>query len=352
MLAKLALAISLSAACLGASAQTVPQDAPAPSATADSSVRPTTTAAQQHGWFWYDDPAESETAAPPPPLPPVAQSQAPTQANEPPIGSVAWIAANIDKIRDRAIDNPTKDNVELFAYVQKLAMDKSEVFANNYIQYVAANPALDETSQHPTSGYANFTVNQAVDKGRTEAMAKVAQKTAIWFFFKSDCPYCQRQTPLLKMMAAKYGFDVLPISLDNLPLVNGDYPNWVTDQGQGRALGVTVTPTMYLVHPDTKQVVFLEAGLRALPELETRVMEVARANNWLSDQDYQKAMLGLPQKYLTATFSAQSIKNPNDSAEVLAALRAAGTHSVQAADLNTLDDSTTKAPSTPWMGKN
>ena len=347
MLTKLALAISLATACFCVSAQSVTQDAPAP--TANAVPTKPSTAKGQHGWFWYDDPAEAATTPPPPP-PPVGRTSAEPTANQPEIGSGAWIAANIDKIRNRAIDNPTKDNIELFAYVQKLMMDKSEVFANAYITDVAANPALDETSRHPVSGYANFTVNEAINRNRDAALSKISKGTAIWYFFKSDCPYCQRQSGLLQKMAAKYGFDVLPISLDDLPQINGDFPDWVPDQGQGRALGVTATPTMYLVHPETKQVVFLESGLRALPELETRVMEVAKANKWLTDQEYEKAMLGLPQKFLTTTFRPEAVKDPNNSAEVLAALRAAGMHSVQNADMGTIDDSA-KAPSTPWMGK-
>lgn len=324
----------------------------APTPGAQKSVDRTAAPPQQvseseHGWFFYDDPEEeTPRPLPPPPPPPTGGSG----EAKPAVGSVAWIAANIDQIRDRAIDNPTQANVELFGYVQKLAMDKSEVFATRFVQAMAANPALDETGTHPVSGYANLSVNRSMDAGRSAALRKLAQTTAIWYFFKSDCPYCHRQSPLLEQVGEKYGFGVLPISLDNLPLQDGSYPDWIADEGQGRALGVTATPTLYLVHPPN-DVVFLSTGLRALPEIEDRIMSVARSKHWLSEEEYQKAMVGLPQKYLTTSFDPTAIKDPNDSAQVLAALRAAGMHNVQEEDLRTINQATTTDQASPWDGK-
>lgn len=303
-----------------------------------------------NGWFFYKDPKEEPRKTPKKPEPPKGGSGDGKPSH--PVGSAAWLSENLDKLKEQAIDNPTKDNIELYAYAQKIAFDKAEVFATNYIRVMSSNPALDETITNPTSSFALRELDTKKDTERLAVLQSIAQSTAIWYFFRSDCQYCHRQNPLLMLLQQEAGFSVLPISLDGRPLQDGAFGDWQPDGGQAAYLGVTSTPTLFLVRPETRQVVSLAVGQRSLPDIERRIIEISRDQNWIDGPTYQKAMRGMPQRYLTDAFDATTIADPSDPAQVLKALRAAGMHGPAQQNAN-LDDMTkaTNNNSNPWQGK-
>lgn len=320
------------------------------SAVASAQDAQSQTTPPERGWFFYHDP-KPEPPKPPPKKP--ITSPGATGKAAPKVGSAAWIAANIDRIREEAIDDPTnKSKMELYAYVQKLAMDKSEVFANAYIRTMSSNPSLDETISNPTSTFALRELGDQRDANMQAVLKKIASQTSLWYFFRSDCPYCHRENPLLGFLARDTGISILPISLDHLPMQDGSFPEWVPDAGQGAYLNVTSTPTIFLVHPATQKVASLAVGLRSLPDLQRRIVEIAREQNWIDEADYQRAMRGTPQRFLTTTFDPSTITDPNDPEQVLRALRAAGTHGATEAggDLRSINEASTPN-STPWTDK-
>ncbi|MHB8742084.1 MAG: conjugal transfer protein TraF [Sulfuricaulis sp.] len=288
-------------------------------------------AQHDQGWFFYKDPKDAPEKKPPPRPAPKPKSSADSEV----VGSVAWIRDHINQIRDRAIDNPTKDNLELFAYVQKMMMDKSEIFATKFVQTSSANPALDEGIENPVSSVAKQTQYAEIDEGFDKLMRKLSKQVAIWYFFRSDCPYCAKENPILNVYLGHYGFSVLPISTDGKPLADGSFPNWVPDHGQAEYLKVTATPTMYLVHPP-KDVILLSVGLKAGKELATRIIDIAHTHKWISDADYDNSVKGLPRRYLTQAFDPSKIDNPDDPQELLKAFRASGVFSTQSTTLQAL----------------
>ena len=65
---------------------------------------------EEEGWFWYKQEPE------PPPPPPEKKPEPAAAAGEPPKHkplSAEWLRDNLDKYRFLAIDNPTKDNMEM-----------------------------------------------------------------------------------------------------------------------------------------------------------------------------------------------------------------------------------------------
>lgn len=301
------------------------------------------------GWFFYRDPREEEKKKTPPPKP--AVPAAPADMSEK-VGSAEWIQKNLPRIMMDAINNPKdREKVELYGYVQKLAMDKSEQFANTYIRVMSANPALDETISNPTSTFALRELDSKRDTERAAVLQEIAKTTGLWYFFRSDCPYCHRQNPLLDLLQQDSGISILPISLDHQPLQDGSYPNWVADSGQGQYLGVTSTPTLFMVHPSTGQLVSLAVGQRSLPDIERRIIEISRDQNWIDEATYQRAMKGMPQRFITDAFDPSSIDDPNDPKQLLDALRRAGMHgeAQQAAALDDLQKAT-GSNATPWKG--
>lgn len=275
----------------------------------------------EEGWFWYErepePPQDSEPAplpVPPAPVPEVAPS------GPPPLSS-AWLREHLGAYRDRAIDDPTPDNVALYLYLQRVAMDKASRFAAATQRAVQFDPFLDEITQRPTANFAANLVNEQTAKQRVALLQKIASVAGVLFFFRSDCPYCEAQAPLLQILRERHGFSVLPVSIDGAPLPGDAFPTFQRDAGQAQALGVVSTPALFLARPPDG-VALISQGLLSLSQLEERLLTAALEAGWISEAEYGRtrpvvADLRLDPRLLDLPPHDQ----PDD---LLAALRAAG----------------------------
>lgn len=276
------------------------------------------------GWHFYEIP-------PPEPEPePVVPPGGAGEGAAPPL-STAWIRENLPIIRDRAIDNPTRENVEAFALLQRLSMDMAERFAG-VMQVVSQDPAIDEYARSPLTALQRAAADDVQNQASAEVMAKIAQVTGLWYFYRSDCPYCAAQDPVLKRFADASGLQVLPISLDGLPLPSGLFPDYVNDSGQAAELRVTSTPTLVLAHPETNRLYTIGAGLKTRPELSERILQIAYAEGWITDDEFARATRGQERSLMALTndqLPADLADNPSLLLEQLrsmtGAARATGT---------------------------
>ena len=201
--------------------------------------------------------------------------------------SSKWIKQKLKMYKQRAIDNPTKENVLAYLYVQKAAMDKAQKFSEVMQQVVYTNPDVDELQRSPGSqGYSTMMRDEA-NKGKDEVLRKLSNEVGIVFFFTSTCSYCLKQAPVLKMFTKLTGINVMPISLDGKALPGGFYPKFKNDSGLSKQLTVKVTPTLYLYK---KPNIFapLSRGIASITSLKDRIIKVAHAKNWITDQDLNK----------------------------------------------------------------
>jgi conjugal transfer pilus assembly protein TraF len=246
------------------------------------------------GWFWYaEEPpaAEAPEQAPEPPrdvtAPPPAAAEPESPHSAAPAGptplSAAWLRANLERYRDVAIDDPSPRNVALYLYLQRLALDKAERFAEATQRVVWSDPLLDETTRRPLATFAANLVNREAAANREAALTETAKVAGLWFLFRSDCPYCEAQAPLLEVLTARYGFDVQAVSLDGKPLPGGFFPDFRTDRGQARTLGVVSTPALFLARPPNG-IVPLAQGVLSLAELQRRIVHAATEAGWIAPE--------------------------------------------------------------------
>lgn len=240
---------------------------------------------QERGWFYYEPiPAPKEPEPPPPPPPP--SGGPPASADTVPLSS-AWLRKNLPVYLDRAIDQPTLDNVRRYRYLERLAMDRSSAYSDTSARLTLLDPLLDEQRVSPLTAVAKATRSREIEADRRRILGRIAAESGLWFFFRSDCPYCHAQVAALEAIRNVHGFSVLPISVDHLPLVNGAFPNFVRDQGHAAKLGVQVTPALYLVNRDGS-VLPLATGLQTMDQLEYRITELGHALGWISDEDMDR----------------------------------------------------------------
>lgn len=275
------------------------------------------------GWFWYErmpDMIEEEKPMPAPaPAPAAAVPQFPSY------GSAAWIKSAMPALLEKATDEPTRENVAAYYYVQRMMKDKSEAFAEMSQQVVTADPWLDENTRRPIAQFGSDAVNRKADLLKEQAVLETAQKAGFWFFFKGDCDFCNMQSPILKYLQHKYGFHVVGISLDGTALANGDYPDFLVDHGQAlkisQDMGVDMnfTPSLFLVKPPGK-IVPITFGLTSGDEILQRVLMQAAAEGWIDRETYEGTKKTRKDMNIAGSSIDSSIA-PDDSQAIMKAVQ-------------------------------
>nr|WP_245535884.1 conjugal transfer protein TraF [Thiorhodococcus drewsii] len=283
---------------------------------------------QAEGWFWY----QTEPSVPPPtptePEPESKKEPPPTPSSETPAGkiassgsaplSAAWLRAHLEDYRLQAIDDPSPTRVALYLYLQKLALDKASRFTESFQRVVQADPYLDETTRRPVGNYANL-LNRVAGEQRDQVLQTLAKEAGIWLFYRSDCPYCAAQAPVLRLLAQRQGFAIQAIALDGRPLPGGAFPDFRPDAGQAQRLRVVSTPALFLVRPPDG-IVPLAQGLLSLTDLEQRILLAAHEAGWIDADSYDRT------RPLVAALSVDAsdafpAEVPEDPTDFLALLR-------------------------------
>ena len=155
-------------------------------------------------------------------------------------------------------------------------IDKASVFADVAQRVIWANPEFDYTvTGRPVNAKALEVFDRAQINAREGTAMALAKDHALFFFFRSDCPYCHQFGPYLKEFEAKFGLAVVPISVDGGPLLPA-YPNPKIDNGIARALDVREVPALFLVEPRGGKIVPIGYGVLSESELLERLQVVSQ----------------------------------------------------------------------------
>ncbi|WP_022635566.1 MULTISPECIES: conjugal transfer protein TraF [Gammaproteobacteria] len=249
---------------------------------------------KEEGWFWYkEEPKEPEKKPEKPKPKPVAEAKpAPSKPTDPqPSGpemfSAKWFRENLPKYKDLAWNDPTVENVRTFLYLQRFAIDRSEQFSDATELAVVGDPFLDEITRRPAATFASQQVDRDAGNAKNMLLKSVADRVGIFFFYKSDDDYSELQAPLIKMLEQGEGFSIIPVSMDGKPLPSGIFPNYKTDEGHAKQLGIVTFPAVYLASPDG-QFAPIGQGPMSLPELNHRILVAAKRNGWVSDEEFNR----------------------------------------------------------------
>lgn len=284
---------------------------------------------KERGWFWYEDPDSEEDMAeielpapPPPPAPEKTTEPAPAAPPGPKPLSAEWLRKNMEKYRDKAIDDPTHENVSAYMYLQRVMLDKAEKFTEVSQRVVMADSVLDENSRRPIATFGAFAKDEMSTKGIEKAAKKLAESAGLWFFYASTCEFCVKEAGVLKGLMNAYGFKVLPIALDGLPLPSGEFPDFTIDRGQAKKLGVETTPALFLVKPgESGGALQLGQGLLSGDEIIKRAIALSNENGWLNDDEYQDTLKVNPIQVDNRTLQNIDEKTVNDPGELVRIIR-------------------------------
>lgn len=228
---------------------------------------------RERGWFWYEDPAAKrkaaitkptrEAGAEVPATPVLTPREILKQQGE------AW-----ENSLATAILHPTKDNTQRFLALSSRIQQQSQAFATGFKQAIWVTPEFDYTLQKPRTTQAIVAHNQQERRLSEGELYRLAQRHGLIFFFRSDCPYCHRFSPVLKKFSDQYGFTVIPVALDGVGLPDFPYPK--RNEAMGRKLNVSVVPAVFMVNPDSNAVSTVGYGYADWSTLTQKVLFAAQ----------------------------------------------------------------------------
>ncbi len=221
---------------------------------------------RQHreGWFWYRDPVPPKTP------PPATAKKKPKDLRD-----FDALQQRLEDLKRVAVMNPSDTNLLAYMRLQRLVMDKSQVFADRWQRLVWSAPDLDYgMTGRPTNAMAiNVFDDQQRDRD-AQTVRTLAATHGLIFVFRSDCPFCHRFAPILKRFELDYGMTVLAVSLDGGTLP--DYPDARRDNGIAAQLNTTTVPAIYLTAPARREIRPVGFGLMSMSDLLERVAALAR----------------------------------------------------------------------------
>jgi conjugal transfer pilus assembly protein TraF len=232
----------------------------------------------ERGWHWYEDPPEEPKARPAPKG--KAVSPEPKRAAErvrkaPELVAFEALQKRMEELQHIAYMNPTEENVRNYLEMQAFVVEKSSYFADVWQRVVWATPDLDYTvTGRPVNAKALEVFNDETQRERAQTVSALSKSHVLFFFFRSDCPYCHMFAPYLREFEAKFGLKIEAVSLDGGPLP--EFPRPRIDNGIARTLDVKHVPALYLADPAAGRITPIGFGVLSEGELLERIQVVTR----------------------------------------------------------------------------
>lgn len=254
---------------------------------ANNAQEPTFYDGRERGWFWHEVEPEEEDVQEEQNTPPSSASVPVEQQAL----NAAWLKENLEKLMQKAIDEPTQENLAAYAYANRLLLDMGSRFSTKMQEFMELEQPLQESARRPFSQFALAEFSEERNRVVQDIMSVLKSRTHLWFFYSSTCSFCVKQIPVLQELHVRTGLPILAISMDGGVLPGLENFEIVHDEGLrvSSMFGVRVTPTMHLVDNEKRQPIPLSEGLNSLPDLEKRILLVSKEAKFITDEQYQLA---------------------------------------------------------------
>ncbi len=226
------------------------------------------------GWHFYEAPVPEEIEHPLPlgKATPTAPPTSPSRAPE--LVEFEHLQKTLEETRNIAIMRPSEANVRRYMALESQVVARASYFADVAQRVAWATPQLDPTLQgRPVNAKALEVFDQAELVDRSRAIADLGKDHVLFFFYRSDCPYCHAFAPTLAAFQARHGIQVVAISVDGGPLPS--FPNARPDNGIATTLKVSQVPAVFLAQPFTGKISPIGFGVLSESQLLERIATVS-----------------------------------------------------------------------------
>jgi conjugal transfer pilus assembly protein TraF len=212
---------------------------------------------QNLGWHFYCDPRK--------------EAASDNQQAYNPIEELESIQKELEYKKALAVLKPTEENIASYKEFQSVQVDKASYFADQYERVNWKRPDLDYTLKRPINTIGKRTWMDERNKEIKQTVENINQRYGIFFFFRSDCPYCHKYSPIIKNFAIKNNINVMAISMDGGVLE--DWPDALIDNGQSVKLDLAdkPVPATIMFDKETNTVIPLGYGLMSEEEIINRM---------------------------------------------------------------------------------
>ena len=229
-------------------------------------------------FHWYCDQQEQKAEVTPPAAPLLVPSAAAPSANASSaaqrieikdIKTAEQMRVELKRREDLAIMDPSKEKLTDYLQLWQVVQDKGSTFADSWRRVVWQTPELDYALRRPSNNLAIRTFNNDADARQEAQLRALAKDHGLIFFFKSDCPYCHTMAPAVRMMAERFGIEVLAVTVDGGGLP--DFPRPQDGRGKAQAWGVQRVPALFMGSKLTGDRVALGFGVMSQSEIMERM---------------------------------------------------------------------------------
>lgn len=228
----------------------------------------------RRGWHFYEDPEPEVQPAPSPKPIPQKREARPRDTRAPELIEFEQLQKRLEEYRNIAIIRPTEDNVRRYMQLEAQVVRQASYFSDVAQRVAWATPDLDMTLQgRPVNSKAIEVFDREQASSRVQSLADLSRSHVLFFFFRSDCPYCHAFAPTLEAFQARYGVQIVPVSVDGKGLPN--FPKFRRDNGIARTLQVTQVPAVFLAEPYTGKITPIGFGVLSESQLVERIATVA-----------------------------------------------------------------------------
>lgn len=224
---------------------------------------------KDEGWFFY-----KSKPAPPKEIPPEPKKATPQVGSGESKPAHQRLKEHGELLLGKAMVNPTEENVREYMTFQKRMFDGADKFSQIWERVLANNPNL----------YLQEHYAEDVATGMGKDIKKLAKSAGVFFFFRSDCPYCHKQVNAINDLQRRYGFKVLAVSMDG-GMIPG-LQNVRKDNGIAANLGIKAVPAIYLAYPEeNKFEPISQGGYLSIVDIERRMSQYVQIES--EPDDYQ-----------------------------------------------------------------
>lgn len=218
---------------------------------------------EQNGWLWY-----KRT------LPIINKEKNELSKGLTFAGKMETLQKNFEEIQAKAILEPTLDNVQMMQQAQNAIMNRATEFEKAWMLASLLSNQNFRVSDQPSPQHRKVYQEQ-LDHQLDQQIRTLAKTYGLFFLFKEDCPYCHEFSPVVKDLMNLYGFEGKAISADGKALEL--FPGAETDNGTIAVLNPEgIFPSLFLVNPQSRQVIPLARGLVSLSQLRENFKVIIR----------------------------------------------------------------------------
>jgi len=169
----------------------------------------------------------------------------------------------LEEVENYAMSYRSLKTFDDYAKLRSIAINRSIEFANIGSLWAQLNPTDSNESWYPMSGYGRSSYQIAVSDIKTDYIRANKDNFGLLYFYRTNCPYCVKQTPVIEYYEEKNGWDVIYINAD-------------TSRESLIKFNIQTVPTMVLVDRASEKWLPLTVGLHTLDEIEDRVYRTIR----------------------------------------------------------------------------